>query len=451
MNGDPYLFREIMAAFETNRLRYCLLASYDRYPDSIASDIDFMVVPADAARVAPLLAGVAARSNARLVQCIQHETTAAWFVIARQEPCTIAMIQPDLSTDYRRHGRLWLKAAEIVARRRWHAGGFWVASAADTFIYYLVKRLDKGALSGAQAEELERRYREDPQTARVLLHRRFPAHVADSIENALLTRDYTRLCECVVPLRAVLHRHAPTEPIAKRLNHWLAERGRVLDRLLRPTGLSIAFLGPDGCGKSSVIEGVRHQLGDAFRRVDYQHLRPRPLARAAQANQAPVLDPHAVPPRGTSGSIAKLIHFWASYVIGALLWTFPRRISSTLVIFDRYYHDIVADPLRYRYGAPLVWARLLGGIVPRSDLIFVLDAPPEVIQARKQEVSFSESTRQRTAYLDLARQLPAAHVIDATQSLDQVVADVAQIILVRLESRLAMRRESSLFVPVNEA
>jgi hypothetical protein len=97
MNGDPYLFRQIMAAFETNRLRYCLLASYDRYPDSIASDVDFMVVPADAARVAPLLAGVAARSNARLVQCIQHETTAAWFVIARQGPCTISMIQPDLS------------------------------------------------------------------------------------------------------------------------------------------------------------------------------------------------------------------------------------------------------------------------------------------------------------------------------------------------------------------
>jgi thymidylate kinase len=437
MSGDPYLFSELVTAFEADRLRYCILASYDRYPERIASDVDFMVVPADAPRAAQVLARVAARSNARLVQCVQHETTAAWFVIARQEAATISFIQPDLSTDYRRRGRLWLQAEDIVARRRWHAGGFWVASAADAFIYYLIKRLDKGALSSAQAEELERRYREDPQAARQLLRRHFPAHAAGLIEKALLAQEYACLDEFLVPLRDALHSRAPAESMSQRLFQWLSEHGRVIDRLLRPTGLSIAFLGPDGCGKSSVIDRLQHELRDVFRRVDYQHLRPRPAARTGHSSRAPVLDPHAQLPRGTSGSIAKLIHFWASYVIGALLWTFPRRVSSTLVIFDRYYHDIVADPRRYRYGAPLIWARLLGRLVPQPELIFVLDASPEVVQARKQEVSFPESVRQREAYLDLARQLHGAHVIDASQPLDRVVAEVVKIVLTRLESRLA--------------
>ena len=114
-------------------------------------------------------------------------------------------------------------------------------------------------------------------------------------------------------------------------------------------------------------------------------------------------------------------------------------VSSTLVIFDRYYHDLIADPCRYRYGAPLSWARLLGRAVPQPDLVFILDAPPEIIQARKQEVPFAESARQRAAYLALVPYLRAAHVIDAAQPLSQVVADVRGIVLMRLEARAAGR------------
>jgi len=438
MSGDPYLFRELVTAFEVHGLRYCLLAGYDGYPASIVSDIDFMVAPLDAPRVATLLAGVARRCRARLVQCVQHETTAAWFVIARETASAVSFIQPDLSTDYRRRGRLWLQAEDIVARRRWHAGGFWVSSAADAFIYYLIKRLDKGALSNAQAQELTRRYREDAPAAQRQLQRHFPAPDAALIDQALVEHEYARLVASLGPLRDALHRRAPAEPLLRRMRQWVAERVRVMARLWRPTGLSIAFLGPDGCGKSSVIDRVHHELRDVFRRVDYQHLRPRPPARAAaDAIHAPVLQPHLQPPRGTLGSLTKLVHFWATYLIGTLRWTLPRRVRSTLVIFDRYYHDILADPRRYRYGAPLVWARLLGRMVPQPELVFVLDAPPEVIQARKQEVSFSESARQRDAYLTLARQLRAAHVIDVARPLDTVVAEVIAIVLARLEARVA--------------
>lgn len=439
MNGDPGLFREFVAALDANGVRYCLLAGYDRYPAAIVSDVDFMVVPADAPRVAPLLAEIAARNDARLVQCVRHETTAAWFVIAKEMSCSVSLIQPDLSTDYRRGGRLWLQAADIVARRHRHAAGFWIASAADAFIYYLIKKVDKGALSAAQVEELASRYGDDPWTARQLLQRHFPAHHAELIVRALLAHDHARLDAALETLRGSLHNRAPAEPALRRLRQCGAEQARVLGRVLRPTGLSIAFLGPDGCGKSSVIKRVQQELRDVFRQIDYQHLRPRPQARAASGSPAPVLDPHEKPPRGTLGSIAKLVHFWACYPVGGLLWTFPRRVSSTLVIFDRYYHDIQADPRRYRYGASLRWARLLERLVPQPDLMFVLDAPARIIQARKQEVPLSESARQREAYLDLARRVRGARVIDASRPLDDVVAEVITIILARLEARLAAR------------
>jgi len=439
MSGDSYLFRELFAAFDVHELRYCILAGYDSYPDLIGSDVDFMVLPADAHRVPGILAAVAERTGSRLVQCIAHETTAAWFVIAREGPSSLSFLHPDLSTDYRRRGRLWLRAPDILARRRRDPRGFWIPSTADAFIYYLIKKLEKGAISSAQTDELCRHYHADPGTARQLLEQHFPAHGADWIERAVHRRDHASLDASLDTLREQLHSHSPAEPLLQRLRQFTANGMRVIDRLQRPSGLSIAFLGPDGCGKSSVIDQVMHDLREVFRRVEYQHLRPRPLARGDTPGAAPVINPHGQKARGAGGSVAKLLHFWSIYLIGTQLWTFPRLVSSTLVIFDRYYHDLLADPRRYRYGAQLRWARLLGRLVPQPELTFVLDAPPEVIQARKKEVPFVESQRQRQAYLDLAPQLRRAHVIDATQPLDKVVADVVAIVLTRLESRAAVR------------
>ena len=111
----------------------------------------------------------------------------------------------------------------------------------------------------------------------------------------------------------------------------------------------------------------------------------------------------------------------------------------TLRIWDRYYHDRLVDPLRYRYGGPMWLARWVGKLIPMPDLWILLDAPAEVLQARKQEVSFSETTRQRGAYLALMREMDNTVVVDASQPLDKVVADVNAAILRFLAERTRKR------------
>jgi hypothetical protein len=157
----------------------------------------------------------------------------------------------------------------------------------------------------------------------------------------------------------------------------------------------------------------------------------------AQATQP---DPPGKPPHNLPASLLKLGLWWADFALfGYLLRVYPQMVRSTLVILDRYYQDLLVHPDGYRYGGPLWLARLVGRLVPPPHLFILLDAPPEVIQARKQELPFEETARQREAYLEVVEGLPNAHVVDASQSVDEVVDEAERIILNYMSRRTAQR------------
>jgi thymidylate kinase len=197
----------------------------------------------------------------------------------------------------------------------------------------------------------------------------------------------------------------------------------VTDTHRHHAGLWVAFLGADGSGKSSVRERYVPKVRGMFSDVRVFHLRPR-LLRGSAAGRTTNSDPHGQTRRGAVASVVKLFYLWLDYQIGYLVRVFPALRRGDLVLFDRYYYDIQIDSGRFRYGGPEWIVRLLGRLVPRPDLLFVLDAPSEVLQRRKQEVTPAESERQAIAYRSLV-QMPLlqgrARLIDASKTLDLVV------------------------------
>ena len=186
-------------------------------------------------------------------------------------------------------------------------------------------------------------------------------------------------------------------------------------------GLLVAFLGPDGSGKSTVIRRVAEQVSGEFGGVSIRHLRPR--AAPARAG-TPVREPHAHPPYGMIASAVKVGYFALDYWLGHWSTIGPLLGRGHLVIFDRYFHDMLVDPLRYRYGGPRWLVRCVARLVPQPDLWVLLDASPEVLWARKPELATTESRRQRCLYQTLADRLPNAVCIDAERALEAVVDDV---------------------------
>lgn len=442
-SSNQIIFEHMICFFETAGIPYCLLAGYDNYPEEILSDVDFMVSNHSNSQLATLINGVAETSSTKLIQHFQHETTASYFVLAKLIEDHIIYLHPDSSSDFRRNGKRWLLADTVLKNRRRHPNGFWVPSAADAFCYYLIKKLDKGALNAAHASELTQRYHEDQESCRERLHQLLPNNAANLIEKALhgkqvFTSQAWRNVESKIDiLKKQMHAKAEAISLGERCNDWIAEVRRIWLRLKEPTGLRVVFLGPDGSGKSTMIAAVTAQLSPCFRQVEYRHLRPGKLPK--NANNQPVTNPHDKPLRNKASSTIKLLYFWSQYLLGNIFWLYPRYLRSNLIIFDRYFHDLLADPIRYRYGGSLELARKLGRTLTQPDIVFILDAPAEVLQSRKQEVSLDESIRQREAYQSLVTAFKNAHVINTNQSFEQVTNDVLSEVLNFLEVRTHQR------------
>jgi thymidylate kinase len=191
--------------------------------------------------------------------------------------------------------------------------------------------------------------------------------------------------------------------------------------------LKIVILGPDGAGKSSVIQGLTGRLNQESRVVKMRYLKPQ-IVKPQHGEAVINVIPHGKPPRSALTSFAKILVWLIEEWYAHLFWD----KKKDLLICDRYYHDLLIDPIRYRYGGPMWAARLVGKLIPQPALWVLLDAPAEVLQARKQEVPSEESARQCQAYLNFIRGQRDYVIVDASQSLDRVIADAEYAITVAI-------------------
>jgi thymidylate kinase len=419
---------------DKTEISYCILHGWQGLPEYLPSDLDIVVAPEDLPRFEESLLHA---SGARLVNLLQHESTCYYFVIALEDGEKTGFIPVDAATDYRRDGRVWFSAKELLdGRQEWN--GFWVTAPEVEFKYLLVKKILKQGLPehaqvrlGELASSLGSLAESEAER---LLGRQWGSRVTGWIRDGKWQEMEAHLPR----LKKVLKwERLKREPL-NALRYWLPELTRIWRRWRQPTGLWVAVLGPDGAGKSTLIEGLQKEVAGAFRRTAQFHLMPALLRR--QGDGGPVTYPHGKPPRSWLASLLKLSYYWLDYNLGYLLKVRPALAKSTLVLFDRYYDDLLIDPRRYRYGGPTWAARLLRRLIPRPDIFLVLDVPREKLLERKQEVAPEELERQVRAYREFAANTPNAVLLDGSASVEEVVAQARDALLEHLRFRYLNRR-----------
>ena len=116
MQRTSLLLDEFFRLLEARSIPYCVMGDTRELPKTIGSDVD-IVVPQDLVKSLPkLLHDYCDIYRLRLVQCLQHEANAFYFVVALEEfDGTVAFLALDLCGDYYRRARKLLVAKELTA------------------------------------------------------------------------------------------------------------------------------------------------------------------------------------------------------------------------------------------------------------------------------------------------------------------------------------------------
>lgn len=166
-------------------------------------------------------------------------------------------------------------------------------------------------------------------------------------------------------------------------------------------GFTIAFLGTDGSGKSTIIESIMPSLKETFHKgVFYEHMRPNLIPNIAQLFgkpkvEGPTVDPHEGKQSALFMSLIRLLYYTFDYIFGWIIKVYPKKVKKSCVwLFDRYYYDYLIDPKRGKIKLPKCFIKTVGLFIPKPDLILCLGTGAELIHDRKPELPLEEVKRQ---------------------------------------------------------
>lgn len=414
-------------------IKYVWLHNYN---NEILGDFDIAVSEKDFYQIERIINEFCVAHNFKLLQIIQHEFCAKYFVLGKINNCGIEFLIPDICSHYVRNGRIFLTADELLKNKIFN-GNFYRCNDLIEAEYIFLKRSLKKFWESSHLNNFKNIFERNYSILSRHLEKYLGKKLKKEFINLIKDDDITELNSRVRELRqSILCKtffNNPFQSIYYHLNNFL----RILKRILHPTGLFIAIIGTDGAGKSTIIKELNNILNPAFRKIKKYHWKP--ILFKKNKNNV-VIEPHKNPPRNFIFSFIKLLIYVLQYLIGYLFIIYPLKIKSTLIIFDRYYYDMIVDQKRFRLNLPQKIIKFYSIFIPKPDLIFYLRTKPSVALERKNELNLEELERQNKEFAALIDLLNDRFIfIDNNEDINYAVYKITSDLFNYLEKRVNSR------------
>lgn len=423
----PFLIH-FFNSLNASSIQYCVLRNYQSLPESTGgSDLDILINKNDSTLFFTILLETCSLFRGNLISFIPSSKCPRICVAGNQDKGWGLMI--DLHYNEISYRNYTILSNTNIWRNTFQHNDNISAlnSKADTLIGLFKELLNN--------EKCKPKYYESF---------RLTALDAQFIENVFSDINKPQLGKFVLNFKNIEYSEQVIAQLVKKLNKEFPKNRfsflnhfNKIKRIFKQPGYTVAFLGTDGSGKSTIIENIKNPLNDAFHNaVYYEHMRPNRLPSIARLMgkkdefTGPVTNPHGSSNSGFLGSLFRWGYYMLDYTFGFYLKVWPKKaIRSCVWIFDRYYYDNLIDPKRGRIKLPY-WILKFGQfIIPEPDIILCLGADAEAIHKRKPELPLVEVERQVVALKKFCKNNKRAVWIDTGKSEDESSKDALEAII----------------------
>ena len=353
---------------------YAVLRNHDGLPEHIESrDIDILI---DEKELHCLLADI--------VKLLAHYNVSILILKRQQDALGLTLcngdeiIQIDLLKNTDILGVSFIPTEELLSRRLFN-GKVYHLDIVDSLAVKMLYSFSFG-------EKLPQRYIDrynaldaaDNERLLQILHRFGFTHCGSNCSHPLMKRFLHNLI------------HSPWDSIRRCSSAFFC---RSLNSLC-PPWLMISFTGPDGCGKTTVIELLRERL--AVNPPKLFHFRPNLLPNLGEVGAKTGIKkdvdrnfdkPHRGKKHGVLSSLIRLYYYCLDYRWGYVFKILPLRQRKSIVFFDRYFTDVIVDHERSGIHLSHKFIAWVRHFVPGCQYNFFFRVAPDTILARKQELS----------------------------------------------------------------
>ncbi len=426
----------LFSTWRSQNVNFLILRNYEELPYAASNDVDILIIPGDQVQAENILLECATTLGWVLLRRIEFSPVTYWLYNL-QEDCFLHI---DLFVDLRWRGWEILPASEVLARRQ-HQELFDIPYPVDEAIIKLLTfLLYRGSIREKYKPYIKQILETQPHEFRGLLASLLGEELADSTCDSIAQNAWEDIQREASGIRCALIRRNLRQNPVDRLRVLLKDMRRISRRIVTPPGIKLALVGPDGVGKSTLLDSLIElvTVNRFFLGVHIRHWRPDllpPLGKFFGRTPAPQSSGIWLP-RLTPGRFhwLRLLYYSVDFVLWAWLKDRIPLAKFGLLLYDRCALDMVVDPLRYGLSSAR-GTRLLWRLIPKPDLVILLYDDPQRIHARKPELPVDEIARQNERWLQLAAEGQVDAIIRVDAGPEEIAERVKELIIEKFIER----------------
>jgi len=399
------VIHSLFEQLEENKIPYAVLRNYETLPEKplLGSDVDILIDEKNQKAYKDILNKVVENNKVFILSKKYHFNCLSYFVYQKTPFCFSSWI--DAFTKIATKSFVWVDSNFLLKNRIHCEKDFYILSlGAEAAILFLKEILAGFPVKEKYRLRIRELVKEDPRSFNQVLSTHFGQKITKELLEISLNRKWEEAFKKRRELWKILILNTIYHQPIEQISHFFRFLWEYMKEYFRfQKGISIAFIGPDGVGKTTISQGIKNKFKKfPFKKIYYYHgqfgffpelSKIYNFLSFKKKNSSPYPTEKNLP-----NKFRALLHLFYYGLEDFLSWPWFLwgRIRGKIFLFDRYFYDFVATSIHRQI--PLWLFFTISKFIPHPDLTFIIFARPGEIYRRKKEWPIEELEKQLQAF-----------------------------------------------------